>query len=127
NHLNFKTINKLSRSDLVVGMPKITFLKDKVCDACKSGKQTKASFKIKGNIQSNRLLDLFHMDLFGHIPISSIGGSKYCLVVIDDYSKFTWVVPLKTKDQTQNKLIGLIRQVQTETDLQLARIRNDKG
>ncbi|MDQ9783115.1 hypothetical protein RF094_10435, partial [Serratia marcescens] len=81
-----------------VGMPKMTFSKDKVCSACQLGKQTRASFKSKGNIQSDRVLELFHMDLFGPIPIASLGGSKYCLVVIDDYSRYTWVVPLKSKD-----------------------------
>ena len=68
NHLNFKTINKLSSNDLVIGIPKFKFNKDKICSACQMGKQTKSSFKSKGSIQSDRCLELLHMDLFGPIP-----------------------------------------------------------
>ncbi|MDQ9786240.1 integrase catalytic domain-containing protein, partial [Serratia marcescens] len=100
---------------------------DKICSACQLGKQTRASFPSKGNIQSNRIFELIHMDLFGPIPITSLGGNKYCLVVIDDYSRFTLVIPLKTKDETQRLLIKLIRQVQTEKELKLIRIRSDRG
>ncbi|MDQ9783009.1 DDE-type integrase/transposase/recombinase, partial [Serratia marcescens] len=67
------------------------------------------------------------MDLFGPIPVSSLGGSRYCLVVIDDYSRFTWVVLLKTKDETQKNLIKLIKQIQNEKELKLIKIRSDKG
>ncbi|MDQ9786262.1 DDE-type integrase/transposase/recombinase, partial [Serratia marcescens] len=106
---------------------KMSFSKDKICSACQLGKQTRASFQSKGNIQSNRLFELIHMDLFGPIPIISLAGSRHCLVVIDDYSRFTWVVPLKSKDETQKQLIKLIKQVQTEKDLKLVKIRSDRG
>ncbi|MDQ9786510.1 DDE-type integrase/transposase/recombinase, partial [Serratia marcescens] len=61
------------------------------------------------------------------MPITSLGGSRYCLVVIDDYSRFIWVVPLKSNDETQKHLIKLIKQIQTEKDLKLAKIRSDRG
>ena len=127
NHLNFKTINKLSSDNLVIGIPKLKFNKDKICAACQMGKQTKSSFKSKGSIQSNRYLELLHMDLFGPTPITSLGGKSYCLVVIDDYSRFTWVIFLKSKDETCFNLIKLIKQIQNEKSLSVIKIRSDRG
>jgi hypothetical protein len=53
--------------------------------------------------------ELLHMDLFGPIAYISIGGSKYCLVIVDDYSRFTWVFFLREKSQTQETLKGFLR------------------
>jgi transposase InsO family protein len=63
---------------------------------------------------TNRPLELLHMDLFGSIAYISIGGSKYCLVIMDDYSRFTWVFFLQEKSQTQETLKGFLRRVGTE-------------
>jgi transposase InsO family protein len=70
-------------------------------------------------------LELLHMDLFG--PIASIGGSKYCLVIVDDYSRFTWVFFLQKKSQTQETLKGFLRQAQNEFGLRIKKIRSDNG
>ncbi|XP_073152674.1 uncharacterized protein [Henckelia pumila] len=90
NHLNFKSIVSLSKIELVTGLPKIDFSKDKVCLACQFGKQVRSSFKNKGYNSSSRCLELLHMYLFGQIPVTSLGGMRYTLVIIDDYSRFTW-------------------------------------
>ncbi|XP_073152552.1 uncharacterized protein [Henckelia pumila] len=74
NHLNFKSISSLSKLKLVTGLPKIDFSKDKVCSACQYGKQVRSSFKNKGYNSSSRCLELLHMDLFGPIPVTSLGG-----------------------------------------------------
>ena len=50
SHLNFKTLNKLAKKELVVGLPKTTFRKDGICSACQMGKQSKISFKSKPGI-----------------------------------------------------------------------------
>ena len=85
-HLNFDTMNKLVKEELVVGLPKMNFKKDTLCDACQKGKQVKMSFKSKVKHSTERVLQLLHMDLFGPVPTISISGKKYTLVVIDDYS-----------------------------------------
>ena len=54
----------------------------------------------------------------------SIGGSKYGLVVIDDFSRFTWVVFLRTKDKTRDSLIKLITQVELESAQKVKMIRS---
>jgi hypothetical protein len=58
---------------------------------------------------TDRPLELLQMDLFGLIACISISGSKYCLVIVDDYSRFTWVFFLQDKSQTQETLKGFLR------------------
>jgi hypothetical protein len=76
---------------------------------------------------TDRPLKLLHMDLFGPIAYISIGGSKYCLVIVDDYSRFTWVFFLQEKSQTQDKLKGFLRRAQNEFGLRIKKIRSDNG
>jgi hypothetical protein len=70
---------------------------------------------------------LLHMDLFGPIAYISIGGSKYCLVIVDDYSRFTWVFFLQEKSHTQETLKGFLRRAQNEFGLRIKKIRSDNG
>ena len=67
------------------------------------------------------------LDLFGPIAYISIGGSKYCLVIVDDYSRFTWVFFLQEKSQTQETLKGFLRRAQNEFGLRIKKIRSDNG
>jgi hypothetical protein len=76
---------------------------------------------------TDRPLELLHMDLFGPIAYISIGGSKYCLVIVDDYSRFTWVFFLQEKSQTQETLKGFLRRAQNEFRLRIKKIRSDNG
>jgi hypothetical protein len=66
-HANMELLSKLSKFDLAKGLPVTKFVKDKICDACQLGKQTKSSFKKKKVISTSRPLELLHMDLFGVI------------------------------------------------------------
>jgi transposase InsO family protein len=78
-------------------------------------------------VATNRPLELLHMDLFGPIAYISIGGSKYCLVIVDDYSRFTWVFFLQDKSQTKETLKGFLRRAQSEFGLRIKKIRSDNG
>jgi hypothetical protein len=73
----------------------------------------------KNIMTTNRPLELLHMDRFGLIAYISIGGSKYCLVIVDDYSRFTWVFFLQEKSQTQETLKGFLRRAQNEFGLRI--------
>jgi hypothetical protein len=64
---------------------------------------------IHTKLTTDRPLELLHMDLFDPIAYISIDGSKYCLVIVDDYSRFTWVFFLQEKSQTQETLKGFLR------------------
>nr|GEZ68766.1 hypothetical protein [Tanacetum cinerariifolium] len=89
-HINFKNINKLVKDNLLRGLPLKCFENDQTCVACLKGKQHKVSFKSKLQNSISQPLFMLHMDLFGPTYVSSIMHKKYCLVVTDDFSRFTW-------------------------------------
>jgi transposase InsO family protein len=101
------------------------FLSDN--SACQAGKQVGAHHPHKNVMMTDRPLELLHMDLFDPIAYISIGGSKYCLVIMDDYSRFTWVFFLQEKSQTQETLKGFLRRAQNEYGLRIKKIRSDNG
>jgi transposase InsO family protein len=78
-------------------------------------------------MMTERPLELLHMDLFGPIAYISFDGSKYCLVIVDDYSLFTWVFFLQEKSQTQETLKNFLRWAQNEFGLRIKKIRSDNG
>ncbi|GJS66648.1 retrovirus-related pol polyprotein from transposon TNT 1-94 [Tanacetum coccineum] len=86
-HLNFKTINKLVKQNLVIGLPSLFYSKDKPCSSCEKGKHHRASFKTKQTSSIKKYLHLFHMDLFGPVTPRSINHEKYTLVIVDEYSR----------------------------------------
>ncbi|GJR61306.1 retrovirus-related pol polyprotein from transposon TNT 1-94 [Tanacetum coccineum] len=90
SHLNFGTINQLTSKDLVDGLPKFKYDKDHLCSACEQGKSKKSSFLTKLVPSTESKLELIHMDLCGPMRVESINGKKYILVIVDDYSRYTW-------------------------------------
>ncbi|GJU35737.1 retrovirus-related pol polyprotein from transposon TNT 1-94 [Tanacetum coccineum] len=86
-HLNFKTINKLAKQNLVIGLSLLVYSKDKPCSSCEKGKHHRASFKTKQTSSIKKCLHLLHMDLFGPITPRSINHEKYTLVIVDEYSR----------------------------------------
>nr|GFA44267.1 integrase, catalytic region, zinc finger, CCHC-type, peptidase aspartic, catalytic [Tanacetum cinerariifolium] len=90
SHLNFGVINHLARQGLVRGLPKLKFEKDHLCSTCAMGKSTKKTHKPKSEDTNQEKLYLLHMDLCGPMRVESVNGKKYILVIVDDYSRFTW-------------------------------------
>jgi transposase InsO family protein len=120
-----KNLHKLLKGEHVLGLTNVHFEKDIVCSACQAGKQVGAHHPHKNIMTTDRPLELLHIDLFGPIAYISISGSKYCLVIVDDYSRFTWVFFLQEKSQTQETLKGLLRWAQNEFRLRIKKIRSD--
>nr|GEY33498.1 retrovirus-related Pol polyprotein from transposon TNT 1-94 [Tanacetum cinerariifolium] len=112
SHLNFDTINLLSKNDIVVGLPKLKFVKDHLCSSYELGKAKRKSFQSKITPSSKRRLQLLHMNLCGPMRVASINGKKYVLVIVDDYSRYTWTYFLRSKDETPKVLIDFLRLVQ---------------
>ncbi|GJW88715.1 ribonuclease H-like domain-containing protein [Tanacetum coccineum] len=90
SHLNFGTINHLTKQYLVDGLMKFKYDKDHICSACEQGKRKKATLPPKLVPNTHFKLELIHMDLCGLIRVESINGKKYILVIVDDYSRYTW-------------------------------------
>ncbi|GKC64522.1 putative ribonuclease H-like domain-containing protein [Tanacetum coccineum] len=126
-HVNFKNINKLVKGHLVRGLPSKVFVNDHTCVACKKGKQHKASCKAKLDRNIRKPLELLYMDLFGPVSIESINNKKYYLVVTDDFSRFSWVFFLATKDETSEILCNLIIGLEKQLNHNVKIIRCDNG
>nr|GEW19646.1 uncharacterized mitochondrial protein AtMg00810-like [Tanacetum cinerariifolium] len=100
SHLNFDTINGLAKNDLVFGLPKFKYAKEYLCPSCEQEKSKRASHPPKPVLNSKQRLHLLHMDLCAPMQVASINGKRYVLVIVDDYSQYTWVHFLRTKDET---------------------------
>ncbi|GJR43606.1 ribonuclease H-like domain-containing protein [Tanacetum coccineum] len=86
-HVNFKTMNKLVRGNLVRGLPSKLFEINQTCVACQKGKQHKASCKTKIVSSISQPLQMLHMDLFGPTFVKSLMKKMYCLVVTYDQGR----------------------------------------
>lgn len=110
-HLNFKNIKNLAKQNKVLGLPSLVFSKDKPCSACEKGKHHRASFKTKQNFSIKNCLHLWHMDLFGLVSPMSINHEKYTLVIVDEYSRYTWVYFLTKKSQVADAIMSFVRNI----------------
>nr|GEU43585.1 putative ribonuclease H-like domain-containing protein [Tanacetum cinerariifolium] len=115
-YLNFKTMNKLVKRNLVRGLPSKIFENEQTYFACQKGKQHRASCKTKTKNSISLPLHMLHMDLFGPTFVKSLMKKMYCLVVTDDYSRFTWVFFLSTKDETSDILKSFITRIENIVD-----------
>ncbi|GJT69321.1 retrovirus-related pol polyprotein from transposon TNT 1-94 [Tanacetum coccineum] len=127
SHLNFYTINQLTFHDLVDGLPKFKYRKNRFCLACERGKSKKASISPKLVPSTESKLELLYMDLCGPMRVASINGKKYILVIVDDYSRYIWVYFLRTKDEAPDMIIDFVNQVQKNLKASILMIRTDNG
>ncbi|GJW71656.1 retrovirus-related pol polyprotein from transposon TNT 1-94 [Tanacetum coccineum] len=127
SHLNFGAINHLARQGLVRGLPKLKFEKDHLCSACAMGKSKKKPHKPKSEDTNQEKLYLLHMDLCGPMCVASVNGKKYILVIVDDYSRFTWVKCLRSKDEAPDFIIKFLKMIQVRLKVPVRRIRTDNG
>ena len=126
-HVGMKNLHKLLKGEHVIGLTNVQFEKDRPCAACQAGKQVGGAHHSKNVMTTSRPLELLHMDLFGPVAYLSIGGSKYGLVIVDDFSRFTWVFFLQDKSETQGTLKRFLRRAQNEFELKVKKIRSDNG
>ncbi|GJR12040.1 putative ribonuclease H-like domain-containing protein [Tanacetum coccineum] len=126
-HVNFKTINKLVRGNLVRGLPSKLFKINQTCVACQKGKHHRASCKTKTVSSISQPLQMLHMDLFGPTFVKSLMKKMYCLVVTDDFIRFSWVFFLATKDETSEILKTFITDIENLIDLRVKVRRCDNG
>jgi hypothetical protein len=126
-HVGMRNLHKLQRDGHILVLTNIVFEKDRPCGACQARKQVRAPHHAKNIMTTTRPLEMLHMDLFGPIAYISIGGNKYGLVIVDDYSHFTWVFFLHDKSETQEVLKKFLKRAQNEVDAKVKKIRSDNG
>nr|ABB46643.2 retrotransposon protein, putative, Ty1-copia subclass [Oryza sativa Japonica Group] len=126
-HVGMNQLSKLSKRDLVVGLKDVKFEKDKLCSACQAGKQVACSHPTKSIMSTPRPMELLHIDLFGPTTYKSIGGNSHCLVIIDDYSRYTWVFFLHDKSIVAELFKKFANRAQNEFSCTLVKIRSDNG
>lgn len=100
-------------------MPRLKYEKDHLCSSCQLGKSKKQTHKPKPTNSNTEVLHTLHMDLCGPMRVQSFNGKRYILVIVDDYSRFTWVKFLRSKDETPEIIIKIIKQLQVGSTKQL--------
>ncbi|GKD51831.1 retrovirus-related pol polyprotein from transposon TNT 1-94 [Tanacetum coccineum] len=117
----------IPRHGLMRGLPKLKFEKDHLCSVCAMGKSKKKPHKPKSKDTNQEKLYLLHMDLCGLICVAGVNGKKYILIIVDDYSRFTWVKFLRSKHEAPNFIIKFLKMIQVRLKVPVRRIRTDNG
>jgi hypothetical protein len=126
-HIGMRNLHKLQKVGHIFGLTNIVIEKNRPCGVCQAGKQVRAHHHAKNIITTIGPLEMLHMDLFAPIAYISIDGNKYGLVIIDDYSRFTWMFFLQDKSETQEVLKKFLRRAQNEFDVKVKKIRINNG
>nr|GEZ84712.1 retrovirus-related Pol polyprotein from transposon TNT 1-94 [Tanacetum cinerariifolium] len=127
SHLNFETINDPAKNDLVAGLPKFKYHKEHLCPSCEQRKSKRASHPPKPVPNSRQRVHLLHIDLCGPMRIASINGKRYVLVIVDDYSRYTWVHFLRSKDDAPAVIIKFLKRITVLLQSPIIIIRTDNG
>ena len=126
-HACHKQLEKISKCDAVIGLPKFEKMEKCICEPCQMGKQVKSKHLFVTEVQTSITLELLHIDLMGPARVQSFGGKKYILVVVDGFTRYTWVVLLRDKAEAPKKMIHLCQKLQVKKGTVIARIRSDHG
>src|ERR1043165_4087469 len=126
-HIHLRKMNHLVQNELVTGVNVKHFHLNDKCVSCKKGKQHKQAHRPKKVNSVELPLERLHMDLFGPVKRKSHAGELYCLVVTDDYSRFSWVMCLHQKSDTFDNLKVLFTRLENIYGLKIKRIRSDNG
>ncbi|CAL1392261.1 unnamed protein product [Linum trigynum] len=125
-HVNFLSLRRLVQGNMVNGMPLIDHV-EKICDVCMVGKQRRNSFPGKAKYRATEPLQLVHGDLCGPITPSTHGGKRYFLLLVDDYSRYMWVVLIKNKAEAFNAIKKIQVMAEVESGCKLKILRTDRG
>ncbi|GJT13027.1 retrovirus-related pol polyprotein from transposon TNT 1-94 [Tanacetum coccineum] len=117
--------NLLLSSPIFRGLLKLKYQKDYLCSTCALGKSKKHTHKPKAEDSIQEKLYLLHMDLWEPMRVQSIDGREYILVIIDDFSRFTWVKFLHSKDEVLEFVIKFLKMIQVRLNATLHNIRTD--
>ncbi|KAK2449061.1 WD40 repeat-containing protein HOS15 [Trifolium repens] len=120
-------MKKVVTAEAIRGLPKLKITEGSICGKCKIGKQTRMSHPMLEHQATSRTLELLHMDLMRPMQVESLGGKRYAFVVVDDFSRYTWVNFIRDKSDSFDTFKTLSTQVQREKNCGIVRIRSDHG
>ncbi|WVZ70368.1 hypothetical protein U9M48_019042 [Paspalum notatum var. saurae] len=124
-HLSFDLLAKLSSLDLIRGLPKLK--SDFVCHPCRHGKMVAASHTPVNQVMTARPGELLHMDTVGPSRVWSVGGKWYVLVIVDDFSRWSWVHFMESKDEVFEFVHDLVVRLRNESRHAMRALRSDNG
>ena len=101
-HLNFDHLIKLKNLEALKYLPRILKPQESMCKPCQVGKLTRTRFKSKNSTSTEKPLQLVHMDLCGPSRQEGTRKENYFMLIIDDYSRLTWVAFLKKMNHLRN-------------------------
>ena len=126
-HASYKHLSIVSKHESVLGILKLSRMSNVVCGSCQLGKQTKAKHPSTQTSTTSRPLELLHLDLMGPTRTESLGGKRYIMVVVDNFTRYTWVTLLRSKSEAPEHIEALCTRLQNEKSLKIDRIRSDHG
>ena len=126
-HASYKHLSIVSKHESFLGIPKLSRVSNVVCGPCQLGKHTKAKHSSTQTFATSRPLKLLHLDLMGPTRIESLGGKRYIIVVVDDFTRYTWIILLRSKSDAPKHIKTLCTRLQNEKSLKIDQIRSDHG
>ena len=126
-HASYKHLSIVSRHESIFGIPKLSRISNVVCGPCQLRKQAKAKHLGTQTSATSRPLELLHLDLMGPTSTESPCGKRYIMVVVDDFTRYTWVILLRSKSDAPEHIEALCTRLQNEKSLKIDRIRSDHG
>ncbi|MCH88103.1 copia-type polyprotein, partial [Trifolium medium] len=125
-HLNFKSLRELSTNHMVSGLPTIK-VPEKVCKVCMMGKQTRNSFKSEVPSRASNQLEVINSDVCGPFEVPSLGGNKYFISFVDEFSKMMWIYLIKAKSESFDVFKKFKKKVEQESEKSIKILRTDGG
>nr|CAD41183.2 OSJNBb0002J11.7 [Oryza sativa Japonica Group] len=126
-HVGFDHLTRLSGLDLVHGLPKLKKDLDLVCTPCRHAKMVSTPHAPIVYVMTDAPGQLLHMDTVGPARVQSVRGKWYVLVIVDDFSRYSWVFFMATKGEAFQHFCGLFLRLDLEFPGSLKRIRSDNG
>ena len=106
-----RNLEKPLKDEHILELTNVHFEKYRICSACQAEKQVGAPHTPKSIMTTKQPLELIHMDLFRSVAYLSLGGNKYGLIIVDDYSRFNWIFFLFDKCQVRDKVKTLLEEL----------------
>ena len=113
-HASYKHLSIVSKHESVLGIPKLSRMSNMVCGPCQQGKQTKAKHPDTQTLATSRPLELLHLDLMGPTRTESLGGKRYIMVIVNDFTRYIWVILLRSKSDAPEHIENLCTTLQSK-------------